>query len=402
MRNWLRDVFRDRPTWMNCVMVFCGFMAFVYLPWDIFWKPVANDQEVWFGIMFTGWAAKVAALPHWFVYGAGVYGLRRRRPWVNSWGAVYLGQVAFGMWVWSILEYGGLTGWVLGLVPAVPFALLGLAMWNAQDQFHAPPRSLRERYGEWGLVTGASAGIGAQFARALAREGMSVVLTARRGDRLEDLAAELEKRHSVATRVVIADLSTPGGADCVADAVRDLDIGLLVNNAGLGYAGRFDKQDTERLSGLVQVNCNAPVVLTSRLLPHMLEHGRGAVIVVGSVAGRQPLPLHGVYSATKAFDLLFGESLYVELRDRGIDVLVVEPGSTATEFQEVAGEKPHGGEPPAVVVEVALDALGHQPSVISGWFNWLRANAVARLGPRPMVAYAARDMMAEQTPPDLR
>lgn len=402
MRDWLRDVFRDRPTWMNAIMVFCGFMTFVYLPWDIFWKPVAEDQEVWFGILFTGWAAKTMAIPHWFVYGAGVYGFRRRRPWMSSWGAFYLGQVAFGMWVWSILEYGGLTGWVLGLVPAVPFALLALAMWNAQDHFHAPPSSLRERYGEWGLVTGASAGIGAEFARALAREGVSIVLTARRGERLQELAGELEKRHNVATRVVTADLSTPDGADRVADAVRDLDIGVLVNNAGVGYAGRFDALDIERLSGLVQVNCNAPVVLTSRLLPHMLSHGRGAVIIVGSVAGRQPLPLHGVYSATKAFDLLFGESLYVELRERGVDVLVLEPGSTATEFQEMAGETSRGGEPPEAVVQVALDALGRQPSVVSGWFNWLRANVAARFAPRPMVAYIARDVVAEQTPPELR
>ena len=401
MRNWLRDIFRDRPTWMNAIMVFCGFMTFVYLPWDIFWKPVAEDKEVWFGILFSGWAAKVMAIPHWFVYGAAVYGFRRRCSWMSFWGALYLGQVAFGMWTWSILAYGGLTGWVLGLVPAIPFALLALAMWNSQDHFHAPPSSLRERYGGWGLVTGASSGIGAEFARALAREGLSVVLTARRDDRLQEVAADLEKRHNVSTRVVVADLSLPTGADRVADAVRDLDIGVLINNAGAGYAGRFDGQDVERLSGLVQVNCNAPVVLTGRLLPQMLERGRGAVIIVGSVAGRQPLPLHGVYSATKAFDLLFGESLYVELRDRGLDVLVVEPGSTATEFQEVAGETAQGGESAARVVQNALAALGRQPSVISGWFNWLRANAASRFAPRPLVAYVARDVIAERTPPDL-
>jgi short-subunit dehydrogenase len=229
-----------------------------------------------------------------------------------------------------------------------------------------------------------------------------VVLTARRAERLHELADELAKRHGVETRVVVADLSKPAGADAVADAVQDLNIGLLVNNAGLGYAGRFDGQESERASGLVQVNCNAPVVLTSRLLPNMIERGRGGVIIVGSVAGRQPLPLHAVYSATKAFDLLFGEALYVELRERGVDALVLEPGLTATEFQERAGETSRGGETPAAVVEVALDALGRQPSVVSGWLNWLRANAVARLLPRPLVAYIARDVVAANTPPDLR
>ena len=139
MRNWLRDIFRDRPTWMNALLVFCGFMTFVYLPWDLFIKPVAEDKEVWFGILFSGWAAKWMAIPHWFVYGAAVYGFRRRRSWMSTWGALYLAQVAFGMWLWSVLKYGGLTGWVIGLLPAVPFAFLALAMWNARDYFHAPP-----------------------------------------------------------------------------------------------------------------------------------------------------------------------------------------------------------------------------------------------------------------------
>jgi short-subunit dehydrogenase len=161
----------------------------------------------------------------------------------------------------------------------------------------------------------------------------------------------------------------------LAAAVADLDVALLVNNAGFGHAGRFDRCDPRRLSEMVQVNCAAPVALTARLLPRMLERGRGAVIITGSVAGRQPLPLHAVYSATKAFDLLFGEALSVELRDQGIDVLVIEPGSTETEFQRVAGEIAHPGESPAQVVGVALDALGRQPSVVSGWWNWLRAGA---------------------------
>jgi short-subunit dehydrogenase len=144
------------------------------------------------------------------------------------------------------------------------------------------------------------------------------------------------------------------------------------------------------------------VVLTSKLLPRLLERGRAAILFTGSVAGRQPLPLHGVYSATKAFDLLFGESLCVELRDRGVDVLVLEPGSTATEFQQVAGEIAHPGESAARVVEVALDALGRQPSVIAGWWDWLRANAASRLAPRSLVAWAARDVTARQTPGEAR
>jgi short-subunit dehydrogenase len=264
-------------------------------------------------------------------------------------------------------------------------------------------RTLHERYGEWALVTGASAGIGLEFARALAREGVSCVLTARREDRLTALAAELREKYKIETRVVAADLAAPDGADRLAAAVADLPIAILVNNAGFGYAGRFDKLETERLRAMVRVNCEVPVVLTSRILPGMIKRGRGAVIIVGSVAGRQPLPLHAVYSATKGFDLLFGEGLWGELRGTGIDALVIEPGPTATEFQAVAGEAVGAdhGEPAENVVRVALGALGRKPSVISGWFNWARANAI-RLVPRSTAAIIAKKVVQGQTPPELR
>jgi short-subunit dehydrogenase len=264
-------------------------------------------------------------------------------------------------------------------------------------------RNYPEKYGEWALVTGASAGIGLEFARALAREGMSIVLTARREDRLNALAAEIKEKYRVNTRVVAVDLAAADGADRLADAVADLPIAFLVNNAGFGYAGRFDKLAADRLRSMVVVNCLVPVVLTSRILPAMVKRGRGAVIIVGSVAGRQPLPLHAVYSATKGFDLLFGEALWGELRGTGVDVLVIEPGPTRTEFQSVAGEQVGAdhGEPPENVVRVALDALGKHPSVISGWFNWVRANAT-RLVPRSTAAIIAKKVIEGQTPQELR
>jgi len=405
MGGWLRDVFRDRPIWMNVVMVFSGYMAFVYVPWDIFVKPVEADAEVWFGILFEGWAAKVMALPHWLVYGAAVYGFRRRRPWMRFWGAAYSAQVAFGMFVWSVVAVGGFLGFFGGLLAAVPFSLLALAFYSARDQFEPRVAPLRERYGEWALVTGASAGIGEAFARALAGEGFSLVLTARREERLRALADELEKRFNIAVRIVPVDLSEPDGADRLAAAVDDLEIGMLVNNAGVGYAGRLDKQDTDRLRGLVAVNCMAPTVLTSRLLGGengMVARGRGAVLFTGSAAGRQPMPLHGVYAATKAFDLLLGEALFVELRDANVDVLVVEPGPVATEFQEAADETSHATIQPEEIVRKALASLGHQPSVLTDWFLWARANAAIRLLPRPLLAHIARGFMLARTRPDMQ
>jgi short-subunit dehydrogenase len=390
---------------MNALMVFSAYMTFVYMPFDFFLKPVADDAEVWFGILLTGWAAKATEPIHWALYAAGAYGFRRMRQWMWPWASVYAAQVAVGMFVWGAFAgrfAGGAGGVALGAVSALPFAALAVLLWRARPQFGRAPGALRERYGDWALVTGASAGIGAEFARALARDGISCVLTARREERLQDLAAEIEKQHSVATRTVAVDLAAGDGVDRLVEAVSDLEIGILVNNAGVGYAGRFDKQDAERLRAMLELNCVTPVLLTSRLLPPMRARGRGAVVITGSVAGRQPLPLHGVYSATKAFDLLFGEALAVELRDDGIDVLVLEPGSTETEFQQVAGEIAHAGESAAAVVRSALDSLGQQPSVVSGWFNWLCANLATRLLPRPLVAHIAEQVVARQTPGKMR
>jgi short-subunit dehydrogenase len=403
MSEWLHDIFRGRPLWMNALMVFCAYMTFIYMPWDIFWKPVAEDHEVWFGILLTGWAAKITAPAHWFIFAAGTYGFRRMRPFMCTWGAVYAGYVAFSMFVWGIAHMGVLYGTLAGLAGGFFPGLIAFALWNSHDEHFADRRPpLSERYGPWALVTGASSGIGAEFARAFAREGVSCVLVARREERLRTLAAELEKHHQVETRVVPIDLAATGAADRLVEELGGLDINILVNNAGFGYQGRFDKLEIDRLNEMLVLHCVTPVVLTHKLLPAMLERGRGAVIVTGSVSGRQPLPLHAVYSATKSFQLLFGEALAVELRHKGVHTLVLEPGSTGTEFEQVSGSLPHGGESPVKVVQVALDALGGQPSVISGWFNWLRANLGARLGSRPLVADVAKLVMERQTPHDMR
>lgn len=402
MRDWFSDVFAGRPLWMNAVLAFSAYMTFVYIPWDFFWKPAAHDEEVWFGILFTGRSAKVLEIPHWIVYATLTYGLRRMRPWAGALGALYSAQIALGMFIWNLVM---LEGWLLplfiGTVGAVPFAWLAAAFWSA-DGFGKLRGSLRDRYGDWALVTGASAGIGREFARALAQDHVNLVLAARREDRLVALATELETDRSIETRVVVVDLSQPGEAERLADDVRDLQISILVNNAGAGYSGRFDLQDAERIRDLVTTNCVAPAVLAARLIPGMRARGRGAVLFTGSIAGRQPLPLHAAYSASKAFDGVLGEALFLEARGSGVDVLVLEPGSTETEFQEVAGEIAHPGEPASRVVEVALDALGSQPSVVSGWRNYLLALLSERVPSRPLRLYLAREYMKTQTPTELR
>lgn len=402
MDSWIRHQLSRRPGWMTVLMLFCAYMALFYMPWDLLVKPVAVDEEVWFGVRFHGAWAKLLEIPHWFVYAAGMVGFFRMRSWMWPWAAVYAGQVAFSMLVWPMLYAGGAGSIVVGLVAGGFFLLPTLGLWNARELFQASPPSLRERYGEWALVTGASAGIGAEFARALARDGVSCVLAARREDRLKELGEELARDHGVEFRAVPADLATATGVELLLSQVADLEIGILVNNAGIGYSGRFDKQARDRLAQMVQLNCAAPVALTAELLPGMRERGRGAVIFTGSVAGSQPLPLHALYSASKAFDNFLAEGLWGELQGSGIDVLALQPGPTESEFMEAAGEIPHAGEPAEDVVAVAFEALGHQPSVISGWFNWLRANAASRLLPRSWVALIAKGVMEKQTPEDMR
>jgi short-subunit dehydrogenase len=407
MSEWLRVVLGRRPAWMNALMLFSAYMALVYVPWDFLAKPLAADEEVWFGVRLHGWAAKATEPIHLAIYAAGAYGFWHMRPWMWPWAAVYAAQVAIAMAVWPLLyrdDVGGGTARA-ALFAAVSFSAFGAltaALWRAKARFRGPRPPLAERYGAWALVTGASAGIGAAFARALAREGVSVVLAARREDRLRALAGELEKETGVATRVVAADLASAGGAGRLAAAVADLEIAILVNNAGVGYAGRFDRQEPSRLAEMLQVNCAAPLELTAALLPRMRGRGRGAVIFTGSQAAKQPLPLHAAYAATKAFDGLLGEALWGELVGSGVDVLVVEPGSTATEFQQVAGELPHEGQPAEEVVAIALERLGRQPSVATRWLHWLRGNAGMRLLPRSLLTLAAKSYTEKQTPAEIR
>jgi short-subunit dehydrogenase len=255
----------------------------------------------------------------------------------------------------------------------------------------AAMRSLTS-YGEWALVTGASAGIGTAFARGLANQGINLVLVARRVDRLKALAEELGARHGVRSRIVGQDLGRDGAAERVAEQVADLEIGVLVNNAGFSAVGRFDRLPREKVLEMIRVNCLAVAALTHVFLPSMRARGRGAVIIVASVAGYQPLGFAATYGATKAFDLMLGEALWAENRGTGVDVLVLSPGPVETEFQTVAGELPHPGASPESVVDAAFAALGRKPSVVAGGLNKARAWSV-RLAPRAQVARLALGVM---------
>jgi len=402
--SWVGERFAERPAWMNVLLLFSAVEVFVYSPWDVFCKPVAVDQDVWLGLVLTGWLAKIGDVAHWAVYVLALYGFLRMRRWMWPWASLYVAQMSFAMLVWPIAYVGGVRGWMLGIVSSAAIAALAVALWKARDLFDPRSVDLPRRYGQWAVVTGASSGIGLEFARSLAARGFNCVLCARRDERLRVLAKELADTHAVDVRVAAVDLAQSDGPDRLAEQVAGLEVGMLISNAGVGYAGRFEKQDAARLSEMIALNCTANVSLISRLLPSMLERRKGAIVIVGSVAGRQPIPLHAVYSATKGFDLLLGEALWVELHDRGIDVLVAQPGPVATEFEQVAGEartNPASDHSAALVVDTALAALGRQPSVVVGWFNWIRAN-VNRLFPRSIIALISAGVMEKQTPRSMR
>ena len=184
------------------------------------------------------------------------------------------------------------------------------------------------------LITGASAGLGADFARQLAAEGRRLVLVARRKDRLDALVAELGN-----ARAFELDLSETGAAGrLMADlAAHGEQVELLVNNAGFGLSGRFAALDGPRQRQMIDLNCGALTELAHAVLPAMIERGSGAILNVASTAAFQPGPGMAVYFATKAFVLSFSEALHEEVKQYGVVVSALCPGPTATEFGEVAG-----------------------------------------------------------------
>lgn len=228
-----------------------------------------------------------------------------------------------------------------------------------------------ERYGPWALVTGASAGIGAEFARQLAEMGLNLVLVARRKNRLEELSAQLEVRWRVQVKTIAADLSQPDFSAPILSETESIDVGLLVNNAGFGIAGKFLEHELKRELALLDVNCRAPLLLAHLFGRQMAQRKKGGIIFVSSVSGFIATPYESSYAASKVYELFLAESLGYELKKDGVDVLALCPGSTDTEFHEVSGSRAVAAMAVEPVVELALKKLGKKPIAIPGWHNRL-------------------------------
>ena len=247
--------------------------------------------------------------------------------------------------------------------------------------------------GKWALITGGSSGIGAELARQLAAGGANLLLTARRRDRMEALAAGLREMHGISAEIFVADLAQPNAPAEIFSFTQEKGIAveLLVNNAGFGIYGEFHKHDLARELEMVQVNVTAVVHLTHLFLPQMIERGSGDILIVSSAAGFQGVPSLVNYAATKAFALHFAEGLAEEVRSYGVHVCALCPGSTASEFRQVAGKSGPGGpqETAEKVARVGLKAVAAGKScVISGAMNWLAVQS-QRLAPRAMVPRVA-------------
>lgn len=248
----------------------------------------------------------------------------------------------------------------------------------------------------WALVTGASSGIGAEFARQLAARGMHLVLTARREDRLNTLAEELDRLHGAKSIVICEDLSNPDAAGRLFKAVSEqgIDLTVLVNNAGFGQVSSLDDHDLARDLGMIDLNIRALTELTYHFLTSMRANGSGTIINVASIAAFQPVAYMPVYSASKAYVLHFSEGLWAELKGTGISVTALCPGTTETEFFDEAGVpgwlQKQSSQTAAKVVKIGLRAAEKRKSVVvTGRKNWLVSN-LARFFPRKLVVLESR------------
>lgn len=243
------------------------------------------------------------------------------------------------------------------------------------------------------LVTGANSGIGEALAEALAARGWPLILAARNDNRLDSVAKRL-RGAGVHVETLTADLAAVRGPAGLAEAIqgRGWHVALLINNAGLGSAGDFARLPFGREAEMIAVNVAAVGILTHSFLPAMIAAGRGAVINISSAAAFQPIPYMATYAASKAFELHFSLALWRENRHRGVHVMAVCPGTTATRFFESAGIPPRRRmHSPAQVAAWALRGLDRRrPLVLCGW-QYRALVATQRLVPRrAVIAMASR------------
>ncbi len=240
-------------------------------------------------------------------------------------------------------------------------------------------RRIRERYGPWTVVTGASDGIGRELARALAEAGVHLLLVARREDVLASFSAELSGQHGVQTQVLATDLALPGGAQELMARAEPLQVGLLAASAGFGTSGSFLAGDVETELQMIDLNCRGVVALSHHFGHRFAEQRRGGLILLSSLVAFQGVPRAAVYAATKAFVQTFAEGLRQELAPRGVDVVASAPGPVSTGFGARAGMSMGKAASPRTVARGTLAALGRRGTVRPGFLAKLLGWSLALL-----------------------
>jgi hypothetical protein len=253
----------------------------------------------------------------------------------------------------------------------------------------------RARYGPCALVAGAAVGLGAEWTRQIAARGLDVVLLDRDAASVEATARAVAAESGVRTTPVAIDLGRPDLVSALAPALAGREIGLVVYNAAVGTVSRFLDLSPAHFQAMLDVNCRGALLLLHALAPAMVERGRGGIVLMSSMSGNFGSEQLAVYAATKAFALVLGEALWAELRPQGVDVLVVQPGSTRTpgwqssQPAERQGPGPHVMEPGPVVAE-ALCVLGGEPHLVPGEQNRQGAHVLAALPRRQAVELMSR------------
>jgi hypothetical protein len=253
----------------------------------------------------------------------------------------------------------------------------------------------RARYGQWAIIAGASEGLGAAFAKALAKRGQSLILLARRATVLEELAAGLAKAHGVEVRPMACDLADAGFADRIALATKGLEIGTAVYNAAYSYMGPLVERPLDEALKVVDVNIRGPIRFAHALVPPMIERKRGALVLMSSLAGFQGTPNLAAYASSKAFTTVLGESLWAELEPKGVHVVASAAGAIRTPnyLKSSKGKDAPGTLDADDVAEATLKALGHGPLVVPGGVNKLARFVLGRMLSRG----AAVGIMASST-----
>jgi len=248
-------------------------------------------------------------------------------------------------------------------------------------------KSFINQYGPWALIAGASEGLGESFTEELARRGLNIILIARRENLLQKISKKIQEKYGVEVVILPLDLTSPDMFEIIKEKTKDLDVGLLVYNAGLGPIGLFTTHSIETHLKVISLNCVGPMTLTHHFCSQMKEKGKGGIILMSSMAGLQGSPIHAHYGATRAYTRHLAESLWYEMKKYNVHVTACVAGATETPnylFSDPVNKgliKPKPTKPVTVAKTAVKGLVKNKPRVIPGFANNLSVKLLLNLMP---------------------